>query len=101
MTNVDFSQYTNREDHPEGYVYGRSFIWRLLWYYVSAIVFESALFPFYGIKVKILRWFGATVGAHVEIKPEVTIKYPWKLTLGDYVWLGQRVWIDNANEVKI
>ncbi|HWE33162.1 MAG TPA: WcaF family extracellular polysaccharide biosynthesis acetyltransferase [Solirubrobacteraceae bacterium] len=101
MTRVDFSQYSNREGHPEGYVYGRSFLWRVLWHYVSALVFESALVPFYGIKVKLLRWFGATVGEHVEIKPGVRIKYPWKLTLGDHVWLGQDLWIDNINEVRI
>jgi putative colanic acid biosynthesis acetyltransferase WcaF len=34
-------------------------------------------------------------------KPQVTIKYPWFLEMGDYVWLGERVWIDNHCPVRI
>ena len=43
--------------------------------------------------------------AHLEkgvvIKPNVNIKYPWKLSLGNYVWIGERVWIDNLDNVMI
>ena len=35
------------------------------------------------------------------IKPQVNIKYPWKLTIGDFVWLGEQVWIDNLGSVEI
>jgi putative colanic acid biosynthesis acetyltransferase WcaF len=31
----------------------------------------------------------------------VTIKYPWFLELGDHVWLGEGVWIDNHTTVAI
>jgi putative colanic acid biosynthesis acetyltransferase WcaF len=37
----------------------------------------------------------------VCIKPHVHIKYPWKLTIGDHVWIGEQVWIDNLADVKI
>jgi putative colanic acid biosynthesis acetyltransferase WcaF len=35
------------------------------------------------------------------IKPHVTIKYPWFLTIGNYTWIGENVWIDNLAQVDI
>ncbi|MEM8852604.1 MAG: hypothetical protein AAGD34_02820 [Pseudomonadota bacterium] len=69
---------------------------------VSAAVFQHSL-PLvpYGAKAAILRWFGAQVGKGLVIKPRVTIKYPWFLTLGDDVWVGEAVWIDNHTDVAI
>ena len=48
-----------------------------------------------------MRFFGATVGQRVTIKPGVNIKYPWKLEIGDDVWIGEDAWIDNLVEVTI
>lgn len=45
--------------------------------------------------------FGAKVGKNVLIKPFVNIKYPWFLTIGDFVWIGENVWIDNLTNVVI
>jgi putative colanic acid biosynthesis acetyltransferase WcaF len=73
---------------------------RFLWYFVSALFFESA-FPLSGFKVRLLRSFGARVGNGVVIKPHVRIKYPWKLSIGDYSWIGEDAWIDNLDEVRI
>ena len=36
----------------------------------------------------LLRLFGAKIGKNVVIRPSVKITYPWKLTLGDYAWVG-------------
>ena len=41
------------------------------------------------------------IGKGVVIKPSVNIKYPWKLIVGDHVWIGENVWIDNLAEVFI
>lgn len=49
----------------------------------------------------ILRSFGAKIGKGVVIKPMVNIKYPWKLKIGDYAWIGENVWIDNLGDVSI
>ena len=35
------------------------------------------------------------------IKPEVQVKYPWHLELGDHCWIGERVWIDNLTTVRV
>jgi putative colanic acid biosynthesis acetyltransferase WcaF len=49
----------------------------------------------------LLRLFGAKIGKGVNIKQKVNIKYPWKLTIGDYSWIGEKVWIDNLDQVII
>jgi len=74
---------------------------RILWYFVNVIFFRSALNPFNGLKIFLLRLFGAKVGKDVIIKPSVNIKYPWRLTIGNYIWIGENVWIDNLDEVII
>jgi putative colanic acid biosynthesis acetyltransferase WcaF len=45
--------------------------------------------------------FGCSLGKGVVIKPNVNIKYPWKLSLGSNIWIGERVWIDNLDNVTI
>jgi len=35
------------------------------------------------------------------LKPSINIKYPWKLSIGDFSWIGEKVWIDNLGEVDI
>ena len=54
-----------------------------------------------GLKVGLLRVFGARIGSGAVIKPRVTIKYPWKLEVGDHVWIGEQAWIDNLDRVVI
>lgn len=73
---------------------------RALWYLVDLLFFRSA-FPLSGIKVALLRAFGARVGKGVVIKPHASIKYPWFLSVGDFTWIGEKVWIDNLTEVSI
>lgn len=73
----------------------------LIWYYINIIFFKTSLFPFSRFKVWILRCFGAKVGRKVTIKPSVNIKYPWNLSIGDYSWVGENVWLDNLVAVSI
>lgn len=49
----------------------------------------------------LLRIFGASVGKNVVIKPYVKVKFPWKLSIGEYSWLGESCWIDNLGFVSI
>lgn len=95
MQQTNLSSYNNSWYDP-----GTSFFVRGLWYLVNACFFTS-YFPFSGIKVMLLRLFGAKVGKSVVIKPAVNIKYPWKLQIGDNVWIGEKVWIDNLAKVNI
>lgn len=95
MNQVKLSQYNNSSYQP-----GNKFK-KTLWYFVNMFVFKT-MFPFpSGLKVKILRIFDAKIGSGVIIKPNVNIKYPWFLTLGDNCWVGEGVWIDNLTDVMI
>ena len=74
---------------------------RFFWYFINVIFFKSSFFPFNFLKIFLLQLFGCSLGKGVVIKPNVNIKYPWKLSLGNYVWIGERVWIDNLDNVTI
>lgn len=93
---TDLSQYTTGDYHP-----GASFLKQLLWYFINAGVLNAYWLPFSSVRVALLRLFGAKIGKGVCIKPAVNIKYPWRLSIGDYSWIGEGVWIDNLKEVSI
>ena len=92
---TDLSKFSNKWYDP-----GAGAVKRLAWFVTNAAFFTS-WFPFSGFKVFLLRLFGASVGRGVVIKPCVNIKYPWRLRIGDHVWIGERVWIDNLVWVRI
>ncbi len=96
MTETKLSTFNNSEYNP-----GAGFVKRAVWYFVNACFFTSRYLPISRVKVFLLRLFGAKVGKGVNIKPKVNIKYPWRLSIGDYTWIGEGVWIDNLDEVKI
>lgn len=79
---------------------GASAFKQSLWYLCNTLFIKSS-FPFSGLKVTLLKMFGAQIGKRVLIKPNVNIKYPWKLTIGNDVWVGEKVWIDNLDRVDI
>ncbi|WP_448562384.1 WcaF family extracellular polysaccharide biosynthesis acetyltransferase [Trichothermofontia sp.] len=77
-------------------------LWQQLgWYLIGTRLVESRLIPWSCFKVWILRRFGATIGQNVRIKPGVRIKFPWRLTIGDYVWIGEGAWLDNLAPITL
>lgn len=93
---VDLAAFDNPEYDP-----GRGLVVRTLWYYCSLFFLESGWLPISGLKSRLLRLFGAEIGDHPVIRTHVRIKYPWRLTVGDHCWIGQGVWIDNIEDVRI
>jgi putative colanic acid biosynthesis acetyltransferase WcaF len=73
----------------------------LIWYFINVLFFMNPLQPLSFIKVFLLKCFGAKIGKGVVIKPSVNIKYPWRLVVGDYCWIGENVWIDNLANISI
>lgn len=98
MNKVDHSVYNNDWYKRE---IGAGKIKQILWYFINAIFFINPLNVSGGIKRFWLRVFGAQVGIGVVLKPAINIKYPWKLSIGDYSWIGEKVWIDNLANIKI
>lgn len=84
-----------------GFERGASVLKEGLWLVVSLFLFRLCPFKFSALKRAVLRGFGATVGTGVVIKPDVRITFPWKLTLGDHVWLGEGCWLLNLAPITI
>lgn len=74
---------------------------RTLWYVVNILFILPSWNISSGFKIFWLRLFGAKIGKGVIIKPRVNIKYPWKLRIGNYCWIGEKVWIDNLAQVTL
>ena len=80
---------------------GAGFLKITLWYFVNALLVRASWNPFMGMKIALLRMFGARIGKGLVIKNNVVIKSPWNLTVGDDCWLGEYCWIDNLDKVCI
>ena len=73
----------------------------MLWILASLLLFRLCPFKLSAVKSAALRCFGARVGRGVVLKPNLRITFPWKLTLGDHVWLGEECWIFNLAPIVI
>src|SRR5262249_27347924 len=71
-----------------------------LWLLIQPLLLSSSL-PGSGMRVRLLRLFGARIGSGVTIKPGVRVKFPWRLVVGDHSWVGEQVWLDNLAEIRI
>ena len=80
---------------------GASNFKQILWFICSPILVRNPIIPFASFRKWLLVLFGAKIGIESRIRPGVQIKYPWKLTLGDHVWLGENCWIDNITDITI
>ena len=80
---------------------GASRIRELLWLLVRLLLFQLCPLKCSALKCWTLRRFGARVGRGVVIKPDVKITFPWKLTVGDHVWLGEECWLLNLAPITI
>jgi putative colanic acid biosynthesis acetyltransferase WcaF len=98
MTSVDHSIYNN--DWYKRQI-GAGKVKQVLWYFINIAFFINPLNAGSRVKKFWLQLFGAKIGKGVVLKPAINIKYPWKLTIGDYSWIGEKVWIDNLAEIKI
>ncbi len=83
------------------YTPGAPYWKQLLWYFVGTALVQSYWLPMSTFKVGILRLFGAKIGQGVRIKPGIRVKFPWRLTVGDCVWIGEDAWLDNIAPITI
>lgn len=84
-----------------GFDRGASKSKELAWYIIRRFFFQTA-WPMPSIwRVRLLRLFGATIGEGVVIRAGINITFPWRLKVGDYVWLGEEVLILSLAQVTI
>lgn len=76
--------------------------WReALWILVKCLFFLPS-FPLpSAVRVALLRLFGAQIGRGVIIRSRVNITYPWRLSVGDHVWIGEEVVILSLAQVTL
>lgn len=85
---------------PEDYQASQP-VWRwCLWFGMGSPLLSSGL-PGSQWRRLLLRLFGASVGQGVVLKPHLRVKFPWRLELGAASWIGEFVWIDNLEWVRI
>jgi putative colanic acid biosynthesis acetyltransferase WcaF len=94
--NVSLSSYS-----AAGFDRGAGKFKELLWVLVSFWLFRLCPLKLSSLKCWVLRRFGARVGGGVVIKPQVKITFPWKLTLGNHVWLGEECWLLNLAPISV
>ena len=92
----NLSKYNNNWYKP-----GKSKFTILIWYCLNAVFLNTYFLPISSFKIFLLKLFGAKIGRGVVIKPKVNIKYPWNLEIGNFSWIGEEVWIDNLDNIKI
>lgn len=96
MMSVDLSTFSNPT-----FSHGKSIVVRMLWMLVSRLFFNTWVPYPSTLKAIILKLFGAKVGKGLVIRTHVRIKQPWRMSIGDHVWIGESVWIDNLVQVAI
>lgn len=72
-----------------------------LWWTVQATLFKLSPQFMYGWRRFLLRLFGAKIGKKVIIRPTVITTYPWKVSIGDYSWIGDDVVLYSLGKIEI
>jgi putative colanic acid biosynthesis acetyltransferase WcaF len=64
-----------------------------LWVVTRCLFFQTPV-PFPTVwKCLLLKLFGGKIGSNVVIRASIFISFPWRLVIGDDVWIGDGVWI--------
>lgn len=72
-----------------------------MWWIVQSTLFACSPQFLYGWRRFLLRLFGAKIGKKVIVRPSVKVTYPWKLSIGDYSWIGDDVDLYTLGEIEI
>jgi len=93
---TDLAKFQNTSYKP-----GRGFIIRGIWFVKNVLLVQNPLNPFSNLKVLLLKLFGAKIGKSIVLKPSINIKYPWNIEISDHSWIGDGVWLDSLEKIKI
>ncbi len=90
-------QHYDNSDFDRGASRGKEAFWVL----ARSLFFQIPLPWPSDLRVALLRAFGAKIGTGVVIRANVNISFPWRLTVGDHVWIGEDVGILSLAQVTI
>jgi putative colanic acid biosynthesis acetyltransferase WcaF len=74
---------------------------RGLWVVVRCVFFQNPCPWGSAFRSALLRSFGAKIGKGLSIGSNVNISFPWRLVVGDHVWIGDDVGILSLAQVTI
>jgi putative colanic acid biosynthesis acetyltransferase WcaF len=83
-----------------GYSNGRHLPWMVAWFVAQNAFFDRWWFPPF-LRPHLLRFFGAEVGQGCLIRHGVRVHWPWRLHLGDHVWVGEGVWLHTIEDIVV
>lgn len=83
------------------YSRGRNGVVVLIWWFIQGTIFRFSLHNMYNWRNFLLRLFGAKIGKDVKIRPSVKFTYPWKVTIGDFTWIGDNVKLYSLDMIRI
>jgi putative colanic acid biosynthesis acetyltransferase WcaF len=83
------------------YSRGRSSLIVLLWWFIQGTLFRFSLHNMYGWRRFLLKLFGAKIGKKVQVRATAKFTYPWKVSIGDYSWIGDRVEFYSLDNIEV
>ena len=85
----------------ERQAWDRSSFMVYLWGLAEIIFVSNPLQISSGLRIRVLRAFGAEIGEDVIFRPRTRVKFPWKLHIGDRCWIGEGVWFHNQDHIFV
>jgi len=80
---------------------GRSAWYVQLWWLVQSLLFKTSPQFMFGWRRFLLKAFGAKIGRGVKLRPSMHTQFPWKVSIGDYSWIGDEVVLYSLGEIEI
>lgn len=93
---IDLSKY-----NQSWYSRGSSSFIVLAWWFVQGTLFRFSLHNMYSWRGILLKIFGAKIGKNVRIRSSANFTYPWKVSIGDYSWIGDNVQLYSLDLITI
>lgn len=72
-----------------------------LWILVKSAMFLTPLPVPSFVRAALLRAFGARIGKGLVIRARVNVTFPWRVEIGDNVWIGEEALLLSLAEIHI